>query len=322
MPRPPSENYLPDTELPTPDATGDLGWLNRMLGSDGVVQAEAERTSTEGVDRETAARLDALVNARVAEIERARRAAEEAERAKTLFLANMSHELRTPMHAILSYAQLGRDATGKDEQREYFDRIVQRGQQLLNFLSDLLDLSRIEAGSMSLEFAPNDIEALARAAVNLIASGFGSKQLIVQIDRTPDCTSCRALVDAVLMGKLFDNLLSNAARYSPQGGKVRIAFSRSLVQDGSRQRPALEMKISDEGMSIPERELAFVFDKFVQSGGNTRTNGGGTGLGLAICREIVALHGGNIWASNNQAAGATFHVLLPLLDMSTGREAL
>ena len=322
MRRPPSENYLPGSELPSPDANSDLGWLNRMSRPDASGQVEAEHTSTQPMDRETAAQLDALVNARVAQIERARRAAEEAERAKTLFLANMSHELRTPMHAILSYAQLGRDATGRDEQREYFDRIVQRGQQLLNFLSDLLDLSRLEAGSMTLEFAPNDVEALARAAVNVITSGFGAKQLTVQIDRAPDCTSCRASVDAVLMGKLFDNLLSNAARCSPQGGKVRIAFSRSVVQDGSRQRAALEMKISDEGMSIPERELAFVFDKFVQSGGNTRTNAGGTGLGLAICREIVALHSGNIWASNNQGAGATFHVLLPLLEMSNGREAL
>jgi signal transduction histidine kinase len=322
MPRPPSDNVLPGSELPNPDATSDLGWLNRMLRPDPGLHAEPERTSVEGVDRETAAKLDALVNARVAEIERARRAAEEAERAKTLFLANMTHELRTPVHAILSYAQLGRDATAKEEQREYFDRIVRRGQQLLNFLSDLLDLSRLEAGSMSLEFAPNDVEALARAAVNVITSGFGSKHLIVQIDRTPDCTSCRACVDAVLLGKLFDNLLSNAARYSPQGGKVRIVFSRSSVADGARQRPALEMKISDEGTSIPERELAFVFDKFVQSSGNTRGNAGGTGLGMAICREIVALHGGNIWASNNQGAGATFHVLLPLLEMSTGREAL
>lgn len=318
MPRPPSENLLPGSEMPAPEAS-DLGWLHRMLRPDAGVSDGAERASIEGLDTEIAATLEALVNARVAEIERARRAAEEAERAKTLFLANMSHELRTPMHAILSYAQLGRDASG-DEQREYFDRIQQRGQQLLNFLSDLLDLSRLEAGSMSLEFAPNDVEALARAAVNLISSGFGSKQLVVQIDRTPDCTSCRASVDSVLMGKLFDNLLSHAARHSPQGGKVRIGFSRSVLTEGSRQRPGLEMRISDEGSEIPERELAFVFDKFVQSN-NTRMNAGGTGLGLAICREIVALHGGSIWASNNQGPGATFHVVLPLLDMSTGREA-
>jgi signal transduction histidine kinase len=223
------------------------------------------------------------------------------------------------MHAILSYAQLGRDAS-REEQREYFDRIVQRGQQLLNFLSDLLDLSRLEAGSMSLEFAPNDVEALARSAVALTTSALSGKHLSVHIDRTPDCTSCRVSVDAVLMGKLFDNVLSNAARYSPQGGKVRILFSRSTLNDGTRQRPALEMRISDEGVGIPEGELELVFDKFVQSS-NTRTNAGGTGLGLAICREIAALHGGMIWASNNVGPGATLHVLLPLLEMITGSEA-
>jgi signal transduction histidine kinase len=268
------------------------------------------------------AHLDALVRARTAEIERARLAAEDAGRAKALFLANMSHELRTPMHAVLSYAQLGRDAS-PEEQREYFDRIAQRGQLLLNLLNDLLDLSRLEAGSMSVEVGPNDVELLARDAVKLAAPSLQAKQVSVQIVRAMDCTSCRAPVDAVLMGKLFDNLLSNAARYSPPGGNVRLMFSSSVLTDGAREQPALELTISDEGVGIPESELELVFDKFVQST-KTRSNAGGTGLGLAICREIVALHGGRIWASNNQGPGAALHVLLPRLDetTSTGRFAL
>jgi signal transduction histidine kinase len=293
-----------------------LRWLSRLLrqgsGRNDSVQA--------GVEAVAESRLDSLVRVRTAEIERARHAAEDAVRAKALFLANMSHELRTPMHAILSYAQLGRDASA-EEQREYFDRITQRGQQLLNLLSDLLDLSRLEAGSMSVEFGANDMEALARDAVTLVAADFQAKEVSVQIARTSECTGCRALVDAVLIGKLFDNLLSNAARYSPYGGKVRIAFACAVLSEAPRQRPALEMTVADEGIGIPESELELVFDKFVQSS-KTRTNAGGTGLGLAICREIVALHGGRIWASNNQGPGATLHVLLPMMDASTGRLAL
>ena len=325
MPRHPSDHLLRDASREDPSV---LRWLSRLLRSHPAPSNAAQRelpqepSPSEGLDAVAVARLDALVRARTAEIERARLAAEDTGRAKTLFLANMSHELRTPMHAILSYAQLGRDAS-PEEQREYFDRIAQRGQLLLNLLNDLLDLSRLEAGSMSVEVAPHDLEALARDAVTLAAPSFQAKQVSVQISRAPDCTSCRASVDAVLMGKLFDNLLSNAARYSPPGGKVRITFSCSLLSDGTRPRTVLELAVSDEGVGIPESELELVFDKFVQSS-KTRSNAGGTGLGLAICREIVALHGGRIWASNNQGPGATLRVLLPLFDetTSTGRFAL
>ena len=321
----PSDHLLGDPARQDPSV---VRWLRRLLRSDPAPSKAAQRelvqehTPGEGTDPATVERLDALVRARTAEIERARLAAEDAGRAKALFLANMSHELRTPMHAILSYAQLGRDAS-PEEQREYLDRIAQRGQLLLDLLNDLLDLSRLEAGSMSVELAPNDLEALARNAVTIAAPNFQAKQVSVHISRAPDCTSCRASVDAVLMGKLFDNLLSNAARYSPPGGEVRLTFSCPLVNDGSRPRPVLELAIADEGVGIPESELELVFDKFVQSS-KTRSNAGGTGLGLAICREIVALHGGRIRASNNQGPGATMHVLLPLWDetKSTGRFAL
>jgi signal transduction histidine kinase len=319
MARSQSDSVLPGPRQRTSDATF-LKWINRLLKQEqSPSEAEEEVCLPEGMDALEIARLNNLVRARTAEIERARLAAEDANRAKALFLANMSHELRTPMHAILSYAQLGREATG-DDQREYFNRITERGQQLLDMLSDLLDLSRLEAGSMSVEFSSNDIEGLARDALKRAAPLFRAKEVSVQITRPADCRACRALVDAVLIGKLFDNLLSNAARYSPSGGRVRMTFGHSTMSDGVREQPALEVAIIDEGVGIPESELELVFDKFVQSS-KTRSNAGGTGLGLAICREIVALHGGKIWASNNQGPGATFHVLLPLLDVSLGREA-
>jgi signal transduction histidine kinase len=312
MPRHPSDHLLTGSDAPSGEASV-LRWLSRVL------REPAAESGGESIDAQVAAHLDSLVRARTSELERARLAAEDAGRAKALFLANMSHELRTPMHAILSYAQLGRDAS-PEEQREYFGRIAQRGQQLLHLLSDLLDLSRLEAGSMSVELADHDLEVLARAAVRDAAASFESKQVSVQVARVADCTNCQVAVDAVLMSKLFDNLLSNAARYSPPGGKVRVTFARSVLATGTSELPALAMGIADEGVGIPEGELELVFDKFVQSS-KTRSNAGGTGLGLAICREIVELHGGRIWASNNQGPGATLHVLLPLWGAGTGRGA-
>lgn len=290
-----------DLGAPLPDDPGD-----RLSSSEVLTASEL-------------ARLDRLVAERTAELEKARQEAEQANRAKARFLANISHELRTPMHAVLSYAQLGRDASAP-EQREYFDRIAERGHALLRMLSDLLDLSRLEAGSMSMEFAPHDLESLARDALIAAQPLLRAKGVRGEFLRSPTCDRCRVLVDAVLLGKVFGNLLDNAVRYSPEAGVVRVQLTsaRLVEPDGDRMLPAVEVAITDTGIGIPEAELSLIFDKFVQSS-KTRTNAGGTGLGLAICREIVAIHGGKIWASNNHGPGASLRVVLPLAISGGGR---
>ena len=300
-----------------------LRWVGRIVQR-GAAAPQPENSndrpsSTEVLTAAALARLDRLVAERTSELEKARQEAEQANRAKARFLANISHELRTPMHAVLSYAQLGRDASAP-EQREYFDRITERGQALLRMLSDLLDLSRLEAGSMSMEFAPHDLESLARDALLAAQPLFRTKRVRGEFLRSPSCDRCRVLVDAVLLGKVFSNLLDNAVRYSPEAGVVRVQLSSArLLEAGSdRGAPAVEVAITDTGVGIPEGELNLVFDKFVQSS-KTRTNAGGTGLGLAICREIVTIHGGKIWASNNQGPGASLHVVLPLVISGSGR---
>jgi signal transduction histidine kinase len=297
-------------------------WVSRFVQRGAAEPAAAATTpaarmSTEVLSAAQLDRLDRLVAERTAELERARIEAEQTARAKARFLANISHELRTPMHAVLSYAQLGKDAS-QLEQREYFERITERGTALLRMLSDLLDLSRLEAGSMSMEFAPHDLESLARDALQVAQPRFSAKGVRSEYLRLPTCERCRVLVDAVLLGKVFDNLLDNAVRYSPEAGVVRVQLSAARLSEGDL--PAVEVSIVDAGVGIPEAELGLIFDEFVQSS-KTRTNAGGTGLGLAICREIIAIHGGKIWASNNhgQGPGATLHVVLPLAIGGSGR---
>ena len=256
-------------------------------------------------DRE---RFGALLRERTAELEDARALAEAANRAKTQFLANMTHELRTPMHAVLSYAQLGRDASTPSERRDYFERIAERGQALLRLLSNLLDLARLEAGSMSIELAPHDLESLLHDQLQQMEPAFQAKRVTSEYQRAPDCDHASVIVDPVRMGQVFSNILANAVRYSPAGGKIEVRLSRLMQADRGAQ---LEIAISDEGVGIPEDELELIFDKFVESS-KTRTNAGGTGLGLAICRQIVALHDGTIVASNNSGPGTTVRVVLPL----------
>lgn len=311
MPDVETHSVLPAASFALRSAVGRVArWFTRSLQPPPPPPAagDAQLTSTQ------VQKLDRLVAERTAELEQARAEAEAANRAKALFLANISHELRTPMHAVLSYAQLGRDAN-PGEQREYFERIAERGQALLHMLSDLLDLSRLEAGSMSMEFAPYDLESLARDAVSTISKQREAQAVRFEVYRMPNCERCRVLADAVLMGKVLSNLLQNAARFSPQGGSVRVLLSNVNIENepgfGDAGLTGIEIAVVDQGIGIPEAELELVFDKFVQSS-KTRTNAGGTGLGLAICRAIVAVHGGRIWASNNRGPGATLHVVLPL----------
>jgi signal transduction histidine kinase len=253
----------------------------------------------------------------------AREQEEAIRRAKALFLTNMSHELRTPMHAVLSYAQLGRDATSQSEQVEYFERIHERGRALLRTLNDIVELSRLESGTATLGLAPHDIESLLQSALVAAQAQFRSKNLRVEYQRSSDLGRARAFVDSIRISQVFAQLIDNAVRYSPEGAQVRVFLSATTLPASppplgrGQSRPAVELAITDEGMGIPPAELQQVFDKFVKSS-KTRNNGGGTGLGLALCREIVALHQGAIWASNNAGPGATFCVVLPLMATETG----
>jgi signal transduction histidine kinase len=251
-----------------------------------------------------------------ADDDKARELAAQRNRAEASFLGNMSHEMLTPMHAVLSYAQLGRDAPSASEQRDYFERIAERGHSLLRLLSNLLDLSRLESGSMSMEFAPHDIAALLRDALLQMEPAFRAKGLNSAFERAPDCDDGRVIVDPVRIGQLLGNILANAVRFSPEGGRIGVQLSRTTLQRSSRRGlesncAALEIAISDQGVGIPASELELIFDKFVESS-KTRSNAGGIGLGLAICREIVALHRGAIYAANNSGSGATVRVVLPL----------
>ena len=260
--------------------------------------------------------LSALVEAQTADLVRAKEAAEEASRSKSDFLANMSHELRTPMHAILSFARIGRDrvaSAAPEKLGEYFDRILLSGERLLEMVNSLLDLSKLEAGKMPLETATVDLAAVVReVAVDLEALAESRRMRLEMLGADGDAVVAG---DSRRIGQVVRNLLSNALKFAPEGSLVTIAFDADELPAGRRADdmgmiPALRMTVADEGPGIPEDELEAVFDKFYQSSA-TRTGAGGTGLGLAICREIVAAHRGTIRARNRPEGGTAFYTVLP-----------
>ena len=260
--------------------------------------------------------LQMLVDERTAGLLRAKQDVEHALQARSEFLANMSHELRTPMHAVLSFAQLGEERAGKgqfDKLRDYFARIATSGERLLVLINNLLDLSKLEAGKMVLDRHEKNLVAVVyevAAELELLVEKQGLSLVL-----PPRDAAINVEIDLARMHQVMSNLLSNAIRFSPSGGRIEVGLALTSMRIGRRatdsiERSALKLTVSDEGPGIPPDELDIVFEKFVQSS-TTRTGAGGTGLGLAICREIVHAHQGIISVSNRPEGGALFEVLLP-----------
>jgi len=261
--------------------------------------------------------LRELVEEQTAGLLLAKEAAERAYRAKSEFLANVSHELRTPMHAILSFAQLGREKAEKaprQKLREHFDRVHMSGERLLALVNDLLDLSKLEAGKMLVDARPLDVTSVIWAVFGeLEPLAAAKRQTLVLLP--PEVTT-QATVDATRLGQVMRNLLSNAIKFTPDGGRIAIMIDHTSLVAGRRATDsgaarALRITVSDAGIGIPADELESIFDKFVQSK-RTQSGAGGTGLGLAICKEIVQAHGGSIRAANNPQGGADLIVILPI----------
>lgn len=237
---------------------------------------------------------------------------------KNQFLENVSHELRTPLALVRSYVELLIDCPpdSAEEQREFLTIIDTETRRLSRMIDDLLDLARINAGSMTWNMREVDLRALLPKVVAQVSPLLARRSIECVLDVPADMPAVQG--DADRLSQVFLNLLDNAIKHTQEG---RIAITAELVSEpmaGGELQDLARVTVSDTGTGIPEDSLETIFERFTQAG--PEGDGSGAGLGLAICREIVNHHSGRIWAEPSDA-GARLIVQLPLaghLDVISG----
>ena len=245
---------------------------------------------------------------RVRENERRLAEVEEASRAKTVFLSNMSHDLRTPMNAILGYAQLGcRPDCGEDDMRVYLTKIRSAGDHLLALINDVLEMSRIESGKNELRPEPTELRRLAEETRDLFAAQMAEKQ--IDFELTCSVEDGTVLCDRDRLNRVLLNLLSNACKFTPEGGRVSLTLRQS-GRSGEYGRYIFCVRDTGIGMSPAFAEK--VFDAFERERSSTVSGIQGTGLGMTITKSIVDLMGGSIEVETEQGKGTAFTVRLDL----------
>ena len=247
----------------------------------------------------------AVENARLfREIEDKSRELEIASRHKSQFLANMSHELRTPLNAILGYTELVLDniyGEVPEKIQEVMERVEKSGRHLLGLINDVLDLSKIEAGQLTLSLNDYSMKEIVQTVFTAVESLAAEKKLALKVTVPPDLPPGKG--DERRISQVLLNLVGNAIKFT-EVGEVRV---QATASDG-----AFLISVSDTGPGISEADQQKIFEEFQQADSSSTRKKGGTGLGLSIAKRIIELHGGRMWVESSPGEGSTFWFTVPV----------
>ena len=254
----------------------------------------------------------------------------ELDRLKSNFLATVSHELRTPLTSIIGYSEMLVEGLAGDltsEQRDFVQTIRDKGEQLLQLIKGLLDLSKLESGTMSLRKTQLEIQGVLRDVAQTMTPTARKKDVELVVDVEKGLPLIWA--DAERLRQVFLNLTENAIKFTPPRGKVTLSARITAVEAArpedaggvvilSARRTAIEFRVSDTGIGIPELERGRVFDAFYQVDSSSTREAGGTGLGLSIVRRLVDGHDGTVRITDNTPKGTVFVVTIPVKRATIG----
>jgi signal transduction histidine kinase len=285
-----------------------------LLGADRIIGALVVRRKRPGefpkqtidlLQTFAAQSVLAIQNARLFhEIEDKGRQLEVASQHKSQFLANMSHELRTPLNAILGYTELILDniyGETPQKMRGVLERVQRNGKHLLGLINDVLDLSKIEAGQLTLALADYSLKDVVHSVFAAVESLANEKKLALRVEMPNNLPVGRG--DERRLTQVLLNLVGNAIKFTDQG---EVAVKASALNG------AYTLSVCDTGPGIPPADQAKIFEEFQQADSSATKKKGGTGLGLSIARRIVELHGGRMWVESEVGKGATFSISLPV----------
>ena len=256
---------------------------------------------------------------------------EHSSRMKSEFLATMSHELRTPLNAIIGFSEAVKDGLAgplNDIQKEYLGDIFNSGQHLLSLINDILDLSKIEAGMMTLDLEPVNLKYLLTKSLSIVRERANSQRIQLEID-IPEELGVSQL-DSRKTKQIIYNLLSNAVKFTPEGGRVSLRAKRvprsavGLIPGpwpvqsfnflANDYQDFFEICVADTGIGLATENIGKLFQAFSQVDSSLSRKFDGTGLGLAMTKQLTELHGGSIAVASREHQGSRFVVWLPRFE--------
>jgi signal transduction histidine kinase/DNA-binding response OmpR family regulator/HAMP domain-containing protein len=283
----------------------DVGLMDAKLGEERHYDLSLWRVSGEAAlleNRENPTVCVMLILNDVTQLTRAKTDAEAASRSKGEFLARMSHEMRTPMNAIIGMSSIGMSADDVERKEYCLTRIGEASQHLLGIINDILDMSKIEADKFELAYGETDFEGMLQQVVNVVNFRVQEKNQNLFINLGQGIPA-RILADEQRLSQVISNLLTNAVKFTPEGGTITLRVEKTAE---TADACTLLVEIKDTGIGISEEQQKRLFTAFEQADGSISRQFGGTGLGLAISKRIIELMGGRIWLESELDRGTSF----------------